>query len=287
VPRLDGKSFKGRETLKRSLFGLVAITMLTAISLTAGSVAYRSSVDNPPGCYYPAGSPPYSDPGCNGAQHPFVGSPALYTVDFNDQIIPTSGLVNYSGGLLAQGFMFPDAANPIGNVTYYHVTTPASTVISPTGAPSQFSPVIIDLAQQIQYFGFEIGSADEYNVLEIWDTATNTCIDRIYALKLDTTTLPTQEYCTAGGTTQSANQVAPQFFTTLLAIYFNPGLNSEGGFAEWRASSVSERANRLVLSSTQRAFETDNHTFEFVPEPSTWAMMGGGLVLLGLVRRLR
>jgi hypothetical protein len=53
------------------------------------------------------------------------------------------------------------------------------------------------------------------------------------------------------------------------------------------ASNPGEYFDRVTFISTTNAFETDNHAFRLVPEPSSYAMMAAGLLLIGTIVRRR
>jgi len=53
------------------------------------------------------------------------------------------------------------------------------------------------------------------------------------------------------------------------------------------AANPGEYFDRVTFISTTNAFETDNHAFRLVPEPSSYAMMVAGLLLAGTVMRRR
>ena len=53
------------------------------------------------------------------------------------------------------------------------------------------------------------------------------------------------------------------------------------------ASNPGEYFDRVTFISTTNAFETDNHAFRLVPEPSSYAIMAAGLLLAGTIARRR
>ena len=53
------------------------------------------------------------------------------------------------------------------------------------------------------------------------------------------------------------------------------------------ATKPGEYFDRVTFISTTNAFETDNHAFRLVPEPSSYAMMIAGLLFAGTVVRRR
>ena len=53
------------------------------------------------------------------------------------------------------------------------------------------------------------------------------------------------------------------------------------------ASNSGEYFDKITFSSSTNAFESDNHAFRLVPEPSSYAMMVAGLMLAGVIMRRR
>jgi hypothetical protein len=123
-----------------------------------------------------------------------------------------------------------------------YAAPPADTTNYLTIGSSGTETVTISFAQAADYFGFYGGSSDTYNSVAFYNGAS--------LLKSYT-----------GGTNFGGGT----------------GNQGEGIFFNFFANSPSEYFNRVVLGSTSAAFETDNHAFRSVPEPTTMA----GLLLLG------
>ena len=111
--------------------------------------------------------------------------------------------------------------------------------------------VDIDFSQPVNYFGFYIGSPDTYNHVT-------------FTQKGGVTT-----------TISGANLLLPLLFRA-------DGYQGDGLFLDFTSS---DGFTRVSFVSTTAALETDNHAFSSaVPEPSTYALMGVGVVALGVVR---
>ena len=105
------------------------------------------------------------------------------------------------------------------------------------------------------YFGLYWGSIDDYNTLQFFNgdrlVHTLTGLNVIEASKL------------------FGNQIAPG-----ANRYVNIFLGDDF-------------YNRIVISTTQFAFESDNHAFARVPEPGSLVLLGLSVLGAGAVRRLR
>lgn len=214
-------------------------------------------------------------------------SAVVVTVNPPGTPVTNQGLVSSITGLTCQNISFNDSTNlqtfvnpstQCNSITYsfsgnpyvsgslsgQYSALPNNTSVFLTAAPSQegksgASPISISLPGNANYFGFYSASLDAYNFIEFFE---NTISRGQYS--------GTQLAALAGIATgdQSTGQ------------YFNVYLSKDMGFF-----------NKVVLTSTNFAFETDNHSFgvaavpESIPVPGVLALLSIGLVGIGAARR--
>lgn len=136
-----------------------------------------------------------------------------------------------------------------------HAAPPGDTskYLSAGISSDQHSPVTANFSG-LSYFGFYMGSPDTYN------SVTYTFADH------SSTTLTGTQLAALAGDAANGNQS--------VGLYVN-------AFA-----GAGSKITSVAFSSTQNAFETDNHAFiAAVPEPETYAMLLAGLGLLGFMLR--
>ncbi|BAZ01828.1 hypothetical protein NIES37_58350 [Tolypothrix tenuis PCC 7101] len=186
------------------------------------------------------------------------------TIDFNDGIAPTSGLVTYSGanGIsngIVQGSVSGQYATPFEDTSKYLTISPTGDKVNGSNFQGNAGDVTIKFAQALDYFGFYWGSIDDYNFVDVYSQG---ALVKTFSGK-DVPGAPAN-----GAQTTLTNNV----YVNLLAD-----------------TSKGETFDKLVLRSTGRAFETDNHSYRVatVPEPSS--MLGllafGALSAGSLVKR--
>jgi hypothetical protein len=214
-------------------------------------------------------------------------SAVVVTVNPPGTPVTNQGLVSSITGLTCQNTSFNDSTNlqtfvnpstqcnsipysfsgspyVSGSLSGQYSALPNNTSVFLTAAPSQegksgASPVSISLPSNANYFGFYSASLDAYNFIEFFE---NTVSRGQYS--------GTQLAALAGIATgdQSTGQ------------YFNVYLSKDMGFF-----------NKVVLTSTNFAFETDNHSFgvaavtESIPVPGVLALLSIGLVGIGAASR--
>jgi len=180
----------------------------------------------------------------------FSTVPGTVTVNFESGA-PTSGFATYSSlsgtPTVVQGSVGSQYAAPAGDTSKYLTISPVnSNVIGNTGS------VTINFAQALDYFGLHWGSIDTYNSIEFFNGSTS---------------LGSFSGSQVPLTTASGNQTNPQ----------------DNGFVNFLANQ-GETFDKIVLSSSGIAFETDNHSYRLasVPEPTaTLGLLAFGVMSAG------
>jgi hypothetical protein len=123
------------------------------------------------------------------------------------------------------------------------------------------TPVTITLPSSANYFGFYAASLDPYNYIEFFDNLSS--VGKYSGTQL----------ASLAGLNATGDQSA--------GLYFNVFLSKD-----------LMSFNKVVLTSTAYAFETDNHSFGIatapestVPVPGVLALLSIGLVGIGATRR--
>ena len=211
----------------------------------------------------------------------------VVTVNPPGTAVTNQGLVSSINGLACQNISFNDSTNlqtfvnpstQCNGITYsfsgspyvsgslsgQYSALPNDTSVFLTAAPSQegksgASPVSITLPSNANYFGFYSASLDAYNFIEFFEN-----------------TISRGQY----SWTQLAALAGIPSGDVSTGQYFNVYLSKDMAFF-----------NKVVLTSTNYAFETDNHSFgvamapESVPVPGVLALLSIGLVGIGAARR--
>ncbi|WP_341525513.1 PEP-CTERM sorting domain-containing protein [Nostoc sp. UHCC 0302] len=164
------------------------------------------------------------------------------TINFNDGVAPSSGFVTYSAtNGIVKGSVDGQYATPFGDTSNYLTISPKGDKVNGQDFAGNTGDVTIKFAQALDYYGFYWGSIDTYNFVDVYSGGN----------LVKTFTGADVPGAPANGTQSgSTNNV----YVNLLAD-----------------TSKGETFDKIVLRSTGRAFETDNHSYRqaSVPESST------------------
>jgi hypothetical protein len=164
------------------------------------------------------------------------------TINFNDGVAPSSGFVTYSAtNGIVKGSVDGQYATPFGDTSNYLTISPKGDKVNGQDVAGNTGDVTIKFAQALDYYGFYWGSIDTYNFVDVYSGGN----------LVKTFTGADVPGAPANGTQSgSENNV----YVNLLAD-----------------TTKGETFDKVVLRSTGRAFESDNHSYRLasVPESST------------------
>jgi len=190
----------------------------------------------------------------NGCGTSFVGAT---TVDFNSPglgpfPLPSGSNFNYTGGAVVNGTT-GNHAPPSGDTSNYYSVGPFDGTANGDTFSGNFNYTGAPL---LYYFGFNYSSPDLYNSVDIM--LGDTILQTFTGVQLAT----------------------PLFFPA-------NGDQATSRYLNVVADNAGEFFDHVRFNSTANAFETDNHAFAAIPEPSEYAMLLAGLGLMGFIARRR
>lgn len=181
----------------------------------------------------------------------FTSSVGNCTVSFNDGTAANTCGASYA---LASGSIVQ------GTISGQHAAPAGDTSRYLTVGPTAGNDIQVTLTEQANYFGFYAGSLDTYNEVSFY--LGGSLVDSFTGTQINAVAFP------GTGATGNQNLAAYINYYTTDAVQFD----------------------RVVFSSSQNAFETDNHSFAMatppgqVPLPGTVALLGAGMLGLGALR---
>jgi hypothetical protein len=189
---------------------------------------------------------------------------AALSVTIGGNAVANEGLMSSVAGAVTT--TFNDGLQPLGyvgggvvsgSIGNQYASPPDDTSNYFSVGPSTSTPGGITLASLSSYFGYYGGSPDDYNHVDFYNGEVNV------------------------GSFSGAALAS-------LAGVADDGNQTVGRFWNFTAQNPNDYFNKVVFSSDQNAFETDNHAvLAAVPEPETYAMMLAGLGLMGFVSSRR
>jgi hypothetical protein len=177
-------------------------------------------------------------------------------VNFNDGTLPSVWPVIYDG--LSTNVV-------TGNISSVSAAPPNNTSAYLTIGPSRGQSVTVRFQALMDYFGFYVGSLDNYNFIDFY-RGTNLI-----------RTFSGTEIASIGGFPADGNQ-------------------GRGIYVNVFANGATEHFDKVVLRSTGNAMDSDNHSFRAVeraittaanpvPEPGTYLAVGLGLIAIAKLRK--
>ena len=157
------------------------------------------------------------------------------TIDFNGGTVPSSGFATFSypnGTTLVRSTNVANtAAAPIGDSSPYLSIGP-----SPNA-----SPVTVTFQSPVNYFGLYWGSIDSFNQISFYKNASDTTASATYS-----------------GTTILSTASGAQT------------VDEENRYVDFNSSNASDSFQKVVLSSSGQAFESDNYAYKQAATAVPW-----------------
>lgn len=191
----------------------------------------------------------------NGLTSPFAGQPGFVTQDFNPAPLLGTLPTGYSGsGQVVVGSVGGQYAQPTAGPNPSAGFNNSQYLTVPTGSSS--GSVTITAPFLSSYFGLYWGSVDTYNSITFFR-----------------------------GSTQVASFVG-QTIIDAPTPDLTPGSQQQAVYVNFFFTN-GDAYDKIVLTSTQFAFESDNHVFGVVPVPGSAVLLLSGLLGAAFIGRRR